>query len=140
MEASMIYALVLFTIMSTLGLIMSIVITLNPAFGIKFTSSPAGIDQTALAARDQDAARALKFQLGFGASQLFCLNFLSLFIVWFAFRTQQQWAWIAMCFYPLMFVWHYLHYDKKSPAIKIQVMWFVLSVAALILTYPIFFK
>ena len=138
MTTSMIFAIALFTIMNIVGLIMFAAFTFNPGFALKFSSSPSGVDLSSLSAHDKDVEKALKYFVGFSASQILGTNVLSLLIVWFPFRNGECWAWCAMLYFPVMFVWHYIHYDKKSPTIKVQIVWLVLSIAALALSYKDF--
>ena len=140
MTASMIYATIIYSLITVLGSIMSAAFTFKPDFGLKFSNSAAGVDLPAVAARDKESNRALKFLLGFSASQILGVDGLSLLIVLIPFRHHETWAWCALLYWPIMFVWHYIHYDKKSPLSKVQIVWFVLSFSALALTYPEFFS
>jgi hypothetical protein len=133
------FALTVFSIINVIGLLMSVVSTLNPEAGIKMGIKSSGIDLPSLAKRDKETESALKYYLGFSASQIFGLNALSLLIVWIPFRNVEVWAWYAMWYWPLMFIWHYIHYTKTTPMSKMQLVWLALSVAALFLTYAEFF-
>ena len=135
MTTSMTFAIVIFSLVNVLGLVMFAAFALNPNFGLKFSNPAAGVDILAIANRDKDSNRALKFLLGFCSSQILAADAFSLLILWIPFRNHEQWAWLAMLYWPIMFMWHYFHYAKKNPSSYIQIVWFVLSVTSLALTY-----
>lgn len=53
-----------------------------------------------------------------------------------AFRRGERWAWLAFWFWPFMFATHFVAYESSFR--YLQLVWIVLSVAALAATYPKF--
>lgn len=51
-----------------------------------------------------------------------------------AFRRGERWAWLALCYWPVMFATHFVVYESGFR--YLQLVWIVLSVAALAATYP----
>ena len=138
MTPSMIFAITIFTYFSGLGLFISLVWTLKNAVAYKMLSQAAGFDLQQTAKTSDQTSKAMKFLLIDFTSQMSGLNLFALLILWFPFRQGELWAWSALWFYPIMFVWHYFHYAKGTRFSIMQIVYCVLSSAALVLTYPEF--
>lgn len=138
MSPSMIYALTILTYFSSIGFVFSIVWSLKSETAYKMLHIAAGVDLSEIASRTPESDRAMKFLLGDFTSQMFGMNLFALLLIWIPFRNGEQWAWMALWFYPIMFLWHYFHYAKKTKFSTIQIVYCVLSSLALILTYSEF--
>lgn len=139
MEATMIFALTLFTFFGAVGLFASLAWSLNHNKAYQMLSKGAGLDLQKVASSSADTEKALKFLLIDFTSQMSGLNAMALLILWIPFRNHELWAWTALWFYPIMFAWHYLHYAKGTGFSKVQIIYCVLSSLALILNYKLFF-
>jgi len=139
MNASMIFALIIFTFFSVLGILMGLFWSFRNDKAFEMLSTPAGFDLKSIASESEGTGRAMKFLLLDFTSQLLGFNLLALLIVWFPFRNGEIWAWFALAFYPLMFLWHYFHYAKKTFFSAMQLVYMVLAILALLLNYGRFF-
>jgi hypothetical protein len=135
MAPSMIFAVSIFTYFFGIGLLFSIVWSLKPEGAYKMLSMASGFDLQQTAASSEQTGKAMKFLLIDFTSQMSGLNLFALLILWIPFRQGEQWAWMALWFYPVMFAWHYFHYAKGTRFSIVQIVYCVLSSAALILTY-----
>jgi hypothetical protein len=140
MSIPMTFAVAIFTLINVLGLVMFAAFVLNPDLGLKFSKTTAGVDLNAIANRDKESNRALKFMLGYSSSQMLAANAFSLLIVWIPFRAYEAWAWYALLYWPVMFLWHFFHYTKRNALSYLQIIWFMLSASALFVTYIEFFS
>ena len=138
MTPTMIFATVVFTYFSALGLIMSLLWTFKNTVAYKMLSQAAGFDLQHMAHTSDQTSKAMKFLLIDFTSQMAGLNLFALLIIWFPFRQGALWAWFALWFYPVMFAWHYFHYARGSRFSKMQIVYFLLSSVALIITYTQF--
>ncbi len=136
MTATLIFATSIFTFFAGIGLFASIAWTLNNNKAFEMLSKAAGFDLNKTAAADEQTGKAMKFLLIDFTSQMSGLNLFALLIIWIPFQNGELWAWAALWFYPLMFAWHYLHYAKGTKFSIVQIVYCVLSSAALILSYP----
>lgn len=134
MPWTMIFALIVFTYLSGLGLVISAVWSLRPEVHLKMVNPAARVDLESLAAKSPDVRSAFAFLSGHGSSQMFGLNLFALHVLWLPFRHLEPWAWTLMWFYPIMFVWHYLSYTKKTQLSYAQIAYFVLSAASLLVS------
>ncbi|MFZ1678754.1 MAG: hypothetical protein WAT91_15840 [Saprospiraceae bacterium] len=139
MTTSMIFAVSIFTYFSAIGLLFSTFWSIKSEGAYKMLSMAAGFDLQKTAATSEETGKAMNFLLIDFTSQMLGLNLFALFILWLPFRAGEQWAWIVLWFYPLMFAWHYLHYAKKTRFSMVQIVYCLLSSAALLLTYTHFF-
>lgn len=135
MSPSMIFAVSVFTYFSALGLLISLFWSFKSEGAYKMLSMAAGFDLQQTASSSAEAGNAMKFLLIDFTSQMAGLNLFALLIIWIPFRAGEQWAWMALWFYPVMFAWHYLHYAKKTRFSMVQVFYCVLSSLALILVF-----
>lgn len=133
MPWTMILALSVFTYLSGLGLIISCVWSSRLDAHLKMVNPAASVDLEALAAKSPDTRRAFAFLSGHGSSQMLGLNLFALHVLWFPFRHLEPWAWFLMWFYPVMFVWHYVSYTKKTQLSFAQAAYCVMSAGALLL-------
>ena len=138
MAPTMIFATTIFTFFSGLGLFMSLLWTHKNAAAYKMLSQAAGFDLQKIAQISDEIGKAMKFLLIDFTSQMLGLNLFALLILWFPFRQGALWAWLALWFYPIMFAWHYFHYAKGTKFSRMQIVYGLLSSAALILTYTQF--
>lgn len=134
MPWTMILALSVFTYLSGIGLLISVVWSVRPDLHLKMVGPVAPVDVQGLAAKSPDVRRGLAFLSGHGSSQMLGLNLFALHVLWFPFRHLESWAWSVMWFYPIMFVWHYAIYTKKTSLSYAQIVYAVLSAAALIVS------
>lgn len=134
----MIFAIVIFSYFSGLGLLISIVWSFKTEAAYKMLSMAAGFDLQKTASSFEETGKAMKFLLIDFTSQMAGLNLFALLILWFPFRNFELWAWIALWFYPIMFAWHYFHYAKKTRFSLIQVVYCIISATALLLTFSNF--
>ena len=138
MTATMIFAITIFTFFSAVGLFASIAWSLNNSKAFQMLSKAAGFDLQQTASSSDQTGKAMRFLLIDFTSQMSGLNLFALLILWLPFRQGELWAWTALWFYPLMFAWHYLHYAKGTKFSKVQIVYCILSSAALVLTYTQF--
>lgn len=138
MTPAMIFTTVLFTYFSALGLLFSIIWSFKNAGAYKMLSMAAGFDLEQTASTSEQTGKAMKFLLIDFTSQMAGFNLFALFILWVPFRQGEQWAWLALWFYPIMFAWHYFHYAKGTRFSTVQIIYCILSSIALILTYSQF--
>ncbi len=79
---------------------------------------------------DPAAARVLAFMGRWVATSLLGLNAITVVVACTALRRRERWAAWAMLYWPAMFASHFLMYEH-GPMRVVQVVWFVLSLAAL---------
>jgi len=138
MTSTMIFAMVVFTYFGGLGLLISLLWTFNRSAAYKMLSQAAGFDLQQTARASEPTGKAMKFLLIDFTSQMLGFNLFGLLILWFPFRQGALWAWFALWYYPIMFAWHYFHYAKGTKFSRMQIVYFLLSSAALVLTYAQF--
>jgi hypothetical protein len=113
-----------------MGVFASVSWTLKPAMQWKMMTPSAGVPLAQIAER-AESGRGLRFVAGFGASQMFGLNAFTLALVWIPFRSGEAWAWSALWFFPVMFVLHFISYEKGTQMSRVQAINFTLAVGAL---------
>ena len=138
MTPTMIAAISVFTFFTIVGLFASIAWSLNVPKAFQMMSKAAGFDLQQTAASSEQSGKAMRFLLIDFTSQMAGLNLLALLIVWIPFKNGELWAWAALWYYPAMFLWHYMHYAKKTGFSKVQLFYCVLSAAVLLLTFTQF--
>ncbi|TAK35814.1 MAG: hypothetical protein EPO28_14165 [Saprospiraceae bacterium] len=134
----MIFAVSIFTYFSALGFLMSIIWSFKTEAAYNMLSMAAGLDLQQTSVSTLETGRAMKFLLIDFTSQMAGLNLFALLIIWTPFRHGELWAWMSLWFYPLMFAWHYLHYATKTKFSKVQIVYCVVSIAALLASYSQF--
>ncbi|MEP7324002.1 MAG: hypothetical protein ABI761_18885 [Saprospiraceae bacterium] len=134
----MIFAISIFTYFSGIGLLFGIIWSIKPTKAYSMLSMAAGFDLQQIASSSEDTGKAMRHLLIDFTSQMLGLNLFALFILWNPFRHGELWSWIILWFYPVMFAWHYFHYAKKTKISTAQVIYCILSSAALILSYSSF--
>jgi len=134
----MAFAVVVFTLFGCMGVFASVSWTLTPEMQWKMMTPSAGVSLNEIAER-AESGRGLRFIAGVGASQMLGLNAFTVALVWIPFRAGEAWAWAALWFFPLMFVWHFITYEKGTRMSRVQVMNFSLAVGALIASAHRFF-
>jgi hypothetical protein len=138
MTPTMIFAVSLFTFFSTPGFLISLIWSLKNEGAFKMLSTAAGLDLQKTASHSPEAGKAMKFLLIDFTCQMAGFNLLAVLIIWIPFREGELWAWCALWSYPLMFAWHYFHYAKKTGFSVVQIVYGILSSAALLLTFTQF--
>ena len=138
MTPSMIFAVSVLTYFSAIGLLISIVWSFKSDNAYKMLSMAAGFDLRQTAASSEQTGKVMKFLLIDFTSQMLGLNLLAIHVIWYPFRHGEIWAWSVLWYYPIMFAWHYLHYAKGTKFSIIQLVYCILSTAALILSYTNF--
>lgn len=139
MSTSMIFAVIIFTFFSVLGILMALFWTFRKDKAFKMLSTPAGFDLSSAAKGTEGLRKAMDFLLVDFTSQMLGFNLLALLIIWFPFRNGEAWAWLALGYYPVMFLWHYFHYAKRTFFSAMQLVYMVLAILALLLNYGRFF-
>ena len=135
MSPTMIFALTIFSYFSGIGFLFSLIWSLKSDGAYKMLSMAAGFDLQQIASSNEQTGKAMKFLLMDFTSQMLGLNLFAMLILWIPFRNGEQWAWLALWFYPFMFAWHYFHYAKGTRFSMVQIAYCLLSSLALILTY-----
>jgi hypothetical protein len=92
-----------------------------------------GHEMPAAVAADPAATRYVEFISHWSATSTLGLNLFGLLIAVTAFRAGARWAWLAMWFFPFMFLTHFFTYTSNFR--YAQLVWIVLSVVALLATY-----
>lgn len=138
MNTAMIFTISIFTYFSSLGLLMSIIWSIKSDNAYKMLSMAAGFDLGQTATSSEQTGKAMKFLLVDFTSQMLGLNLFALLVLWFPFRHGEMWAWSVLWFYPIMFAWHYFHYAKGTKFSIMQIVYCIISAAALIFTYSNF--
>lgn len=140
MSTVQIFGLAIFFLIAALGMVMVIQSFFNSyaAFGIFKMAT--GFDFTETKNKDQETGDAFKILLSFQASALLGSNAMTFFLAWMAFCDMVPLAWWALWYWPLMFFWHFIIYRRGSPLWYVQIVWIMLSVAALLLTKSIVFQ
>ena len=131
-------ALIIFTYFSGIGFIFSIVWSFKIETAYKMLSQAAGINLGQIAESSPEPSKAMKFLLMDFTSQMLGMNLFALLIIWIPFRNGELWAWMVLCFYPIMFAWHYLHYAKGTKFSLVQLVYCALSSLTLILSFKHF--
>lgn len=127
MSISSLLILILFSYFTLIGLIAGIAWSFKNEAAYKMLSTAAGIDLNAVAKTSEAAGKSMKFLLLDFTSQMVGFNFFALLILWFPFRSGDWWAWLALWYYPIMFIWHYFHYAKNTSFSKVQIIYSLLS-------------
>lgn len=126
-------AWIFFALISGGILPMAIGLYLDPAsatglwerFGFALPTSVAG---------DASAMEYVEFISHWATTGTIGLNLFGALIAVTAFRRGERWAWLALWFWPFMFATHFVAYESSFR--YLQLVWIVLSVAALAATYP----
>ena len=127
MGISSILILILFSYFALIGLIASIAWSFKNEAAYKMLSTAAGFDLNAVTKTSETTSKAMKFLLLDFTSQMAGFNFFALLILWFPFRNGDWCAWLALWYYPIMFIWHYFHYAKNTSFSRVQIIYSVLS-------------
>jgi len=117
---------------------MGVLWTIKHETAFKMLSRPAGVDLLQTLTISGKVRYVMDFLLVDFTSQMIGLNLLALLIIWVPFRHGELWAWGALWYYPLMFLWHYFHYAKGTRFSKMQILYFILTAISLLITYPNF--
>ena len=137
MDTLHIFALSVFFLIAALGLVMVIQSFFDPyaAFGIFKMAT--GFDFTETKNKDLETGKAFKTLLSFQASALLGSNAMTLFLAWMAFHEMNRLAWLALWYWPVMFLWHFIIYKKGTSLWYVQIVWIILTATALLLTKSI---
>lgn len=133
MNASETFALSVFLLVATLGLIGTFVYSLRPLSTFKRFADSFGVDFQKLATDSNEVKWLRRFFQYFG-SLLLGANFFAFFSAWMAFHDHVALAWWSLTYYPLMFLWHLLITKKVMKEKIVQLIFLLLSVSALMLT------
>ncbi len=136
MTSPKIFAMVVFTYFSGLGLLISLLWTFNQSAAYKMLSQAAGFGLQQTASTSEQAGKAMSFLLVDFTSQMLGFNLLGLFIYGFLSGRVRCGHGLHSGIIQIMFVWHYLHYAKGTKFSRMQIVYFLLGSAALVLTYP----
>jgi hypothetical protein len=139
MTATMTFALCVFFLIAILGIVMVIQSFLNPFAALGLFKIASGFDFTKTKNIDIETSNAFNTLLSFQSSALLGSNSMTLFLGWMAFHEFIALAWWALWYWPVMFLWHFIIYKKRTPLWYAQLVWIVLSVTALLLTKSIAF-
>lgn len=97
------------------------------------TWSRFGYEMPAVVRADPGATEYVEFISHWAATSTLGFDLLALLIAVTAFRAGARWAWLALWYYPLMFLTHFFTYTSGFR--YAQLVWLLLSVAALLAAY-----
>ena len=124
MEATEIYALVVFGLISLLGLIGSLSYAIKPLGSIPNFRMAMAADFEPFIKSGHEQESGFKKTISYLASTKLGANFMTLFIIWAAFKEHSALAWWSLLYWPIMFVWHFLLYKKsKWSILQIIFLW-----------------
>lgn len=92
-----------------------------------------GHDVPASVAGDPAATEYVEFIAHWASTGTIGFDLFGLLIAVTAFRRGERWAWLAFCYWPVLFITHFLTYESSFR--YAQLVWLVLTVAALLATY-----
>lgn len=131
------FALCIFFLIAILGIVMVIQSLFRPFSALGLFKIASGFDFTETRNTDNETRKAFKTLLSFQSSALFGGNSMTLFLAWMAFHDLVALAWLALWYWPVMFLWHFIIYKKGTSLWYVQIVWIILSVTALLLTRSI---
>lgn len=105
---------------------------LNPASGTALWAR-FGYALPASVAADAAATEYVTFISHWSTTMTIGFDLFGLLIAVTAFRRGERWAWVAFCYWPLLFATHFVTY--RSGFRYAQLLWLLMSLAALAATY-----
>lgn len=97
-----------------------------------------GYDLPAAVVADGTAMEYVEFISHWAVTGTLGFDLFGLAIAVTAFRRREKWAWLVFWYWPVMFLIHFFTY--QSGFRYAQLVWLSVSVAALAVTYPAFWK
>lgn len=138
MTTTEIFALTVFGLISLLGLFGSLSYAIKPLLSIPNFRMAMDADFEPFVKSGREQETGFKKTISYLASTVLGANFMTLFIIWAAFKEHSAFSWWSLWYWPIMFIWHFLLY-KKSKLSMLQIIFFLASLTALILTKHIAF-
>lgn len=138
MATTEIIAIVVFGLISLLGLLGSLSYAIKPLMSIPNFRAAMDADFEPFVKSGKDQEAGFKKTISYLASTVLGANFMTLFIIWAAFKEQSAFAWWSLWYWPIMFLWHFMLYKKSKWSI-LQIVFLLASLSALILTNHIAF-
>lgn len=92
-----------------------------------------GFAVPAAVAGDPEATRYVEFISHWASTGTIGFDLFGFLIAVTAFRRGERWAWLAFCYWPVMFVTHFFTYESSFR--YAQLVWTALTIAALGATY-----
>lgn len=130
------FAFIVFMLLATLGVVGTFVYCLRPLSTFKRFADSFGVDFQKLNTTTNDTKWLKRFFQYFGSLMLGA-NFFAIFSAWMAFHDHVALAWWSLIYYPLMFLWHLLITKKVMKEKIVQLVFLLLSILALALTWQI---
>lgn len=138
MNTSETYAFSAFLLISSLGVVGTILYALSPTKSFVRFRQSFGVDFDKLQTNAEEAGSLRNFFQYFG-SLLLGANYFAFFSAWLAFHDHSQLAWWSLTYFPIMFLWHSVITKKVLSEKILQFAFLLLSLSALILTKEIGF-
>lgn len=132
------FATIVFGLISLLGLFGSLSYAFKPLMSIPNFRQAMDADFEPFVKSGKEQETGFKKTISYLASTVLGANFMTLFIIWVAFKEHSSLAWWSLWYWPIMFVWHFLLYKKSKWSI-LQVIFILASLTALIMTKHIAF-
>ncbi len=136
MSGLQLFAISIFWIIAALGLVMVVMLLFKPGAVYPNFKLITGLDFEALIKAKTVQEPAVNKLLNWTASILLGSNGMTFFLAVSAFRDQHWLAWCALWYWPLMFLWHFAIYPRKTFFWYLQLVWILLSVFALLKNLP----
>ena len=127
------FSIGVFVLIGGLGLVAAVQSVFDPVGVFAVLAPVAGVDFSALAAKDVETAAGLSFLGRWVGTQLVGVDGITLVLALTLFRKGHPWAVRVMWYWPLMFVSHAVLYRPGTPLFYGQFVWLALSVVALLL-------
>lgn len=138
MATTEITAIIVFGLISLLGLFGSLSYAIKPLMSIPNFRTAMDADFEPFVKSGKDQETSFKKTISYLASTVLGANFMTLFIIWAAFKEHSAFAWWSLWYWPIMFLWHFM-LNKKSKWSILQIVFLLASLTALILTRHIAF-
>lgn len=132
MSSIEIFAIIVFLIISILGLAGSISYAIKPLICIPIFRQVLNADFEPFVKSGKPQETGFKKTISFLASTVLGGNFMTVFIIWAAFKDHSAYAWWSLWYWPIMFAWHLVLY-KKSYFSIVQLVFFLSTTMALLL-------
>lgn len=92
-----------------------------------------GYEVPAAVAADAEATRYVEFISHWSSTGTIGFDLFGFLIAVTAFRRGERWAWLAFCYWPVLFLTHFVTYQSSFR--YAQLVWTALTIAALLATY-----
>ncbi len=133
MTASGIFAMVVFSLIAAIGVAMALQQAIKPQRSFFFLRKISGFNFAPIINGDPAIQQAFRVWMSWQASALLGANVLTFFVAYMAFHDGHFAAWLALWYWPVLFLWHFVLYPKQSPFRYVQLLWLGLSVAVLLI-------